>query len=138
MLRTRGQAGGKFHLDEFALADLEGTFQAMNRQPFGGQYNSMWKVVMALSQLCKADVNKDIIIKAGAVPLLTRLLQLPPDRRSARLIEHACLSCWHISFNPSGKAQLCEQTTLVDALSEVATDDVMPPAPCPSSPQWPK
>jgi hypothetical protein len=78
---------------------------------------------MALAQLCKAEVNKTTIIENGAVPLLTRLLQLPPDRRDQRLTVHACVCCWHLSFNAAGKAQLCEQAALVDALQDIALDE---------------
>ena len=63
---------------------------ALNRQSFGGQYNALWKIAMAAAELSRSDASKDALAEGGLVNLLSRLLDMPPDRQVLFAID-ACL-----------------------------------------------
>jgi hypothetical protein len=96
---------------------------ALNREPLGGQYNSLRKVMMSFTELCKSDSHKETIIEGGGIVQLTRLCDLDSDSQHPDTMMFGCEAAWHLSFHPVGKARLCESFVLVDRLKELALHD---------------
>jgi len=96
---------------------------ALNREPFGGQYNSLRKVMMSFAELCKSDSHKESIINEGGIVQLTRLCDLDASKQHPDTMMFGCEAAWNLSFHPVGKARLCESSVLVNRIQEMAMHD---------------
>ena len=89
---------------------------SLNREPLGGQYNSLRKVMQSFTELCKSDTQKDTILDCGGIVQLTRLCDLNTEEQHPDTMMFGCEAAWHLSFHSVGKARLCESSVLVNRL----------------------
>ena len=108
---------------DVVLKVIKALEHALNREPLGGQYNSLRKVMMSFNELCKSDTHKDEIINSGGIVQLTRLCDLDSQEQHPDTMMFGCEAAWHLSFHPVGKSRLCESTVLVSRLQEMAMHD---------------
>ncbi len=55
---------------------------ALGRQAFGGQRGPLWKIALAVAELSRSDAAKEALVAAGCPALLSRLLDIPPERQA--------------------------------------------------------